>query len=550
MAHLTYLTHLTCGAQPQVVATARTRTLLAALAAGFERARVRASLHPMAQQAPHRLENTQASRGDQQASLPTAATLVALGAIVVGFLGLAVCAPYARHPVAFYCFVSLIFAALVALTRRPARLVWSWVLAVALLARLALFFAPADLSDDLYRYVWDGRVVLAGHDPYLTTPNDPTLASLRDENWELTAHRDVPTVYPPLAQAFFAAAAATSRPLSTFKLFVLLLDLFGCVALWHCAVLIGTDPTRTIWYAWNPLVVLEGAAMGHVDLLGLPFAILALLLLLRTRRGAAEIWSAGCAGAAAAAAILIKLVPLVAIPAYVVLCAGRRARIAFLTTLLAGAGGALGALLASAGLPPGLLRYGISWEFNGPLFEPLWRALRLLKVDDWLKSEIPTLERWFSLDLGGLYSYLYPQLIAKVLLVVLLAATLLYGAWIWFQRRSCDRAPLQFLHLCFGGALLCSATLYPWYLVWALPTAVLLSSVPWLVLSASILFAYLPRLFGVEYFPFTYVAVWLPFLLAILWRLRSDSAAPAQQPTTAPHATNRSTRPASRGSIQ
>ena len=73
------------------------------------------------------------------------------------------------------------------------------VLAVALLLRLlALPLAPS-LSDDVHRYLWDGRVAASGANPYRLTPNDPDLTGLRDDLWQRTAHRDVATVYPPLA---------------------------------------------------------------------------------------------------------------------------------------------------------------------------------------------------------------------------------------------------------------------------------------------------------------------------------------------------------------
>ena len=52
------------------------------------------------------------------------------------------------------------------------------VLVVALAARVALFASPPVFSHDAYRYLWDGRVMLGGHDPLALAPNSPALATL------------------------------------------------------------------------------------------------------------------------------------------------------------------------------------------------------------------------------------------------------------------------------------------------------------------------------------------------------------------------------------
>ena len=68
-------------------------------------------------------------------------------------------------------------------------------------------------SDDIYRYVWDGRVQLAGIDPYRFVPLDPALAFLRDAQLfppggaPAINRPGVHTIYPPGAQAVFTAVA-------------------------------------------------------------------------------------------------------------------------------------------------------------------------------------------------------------------------------------------------------------------------------------------------------------------------------------------------------
>src|SRR5262244_2111684 len=79
------------------------------------------------------------------------------------------------------------------------------VLAVAALMRLVVLLAPPYLSDDINRYVWDGRVEAAGLNPYRYVPADPHLAGLRDEAIYPKINRSdyAPTIYPPVAEYIF-----------------------------------------------------------------------------------------------------------------------------------------------------------------------------------------------------------------------------------------------------------------------------------------------------------------------------------------------------------
>ena len=108
------------------------------------------------------------------------------------------------------------------------------VLAVAVAARLVLLPAAPSLSGDLYRYVWEGRVLLHGGNPYRQSPDDPRLASLRDrEIYANVNHKNLATIYPPLAEAGFALVARLSPTVAAFKLWVVLHDLaLVLVLLW------------------------------------------------------------------------------------------------------------------------------------------------------------------------------------------------------------------------------------------------------------------------------------------------------------------------------
>ncbi|MDH3818941.1 MAG: DUF4919 domain-containing protein, partial [Myxococcales bacterium] len=76
----------------------------------------------------------------------------------------------------------------------------------ALLFGGAFLLAPPLLSDDLYRYLWEGRLWLEGFNPYRLSPDDPGLAQLRDDLWVRINNKPLATIYPPLSQLIFVAA--------------------------------------------------------------------------------------------------------------------------------------------------------------------------------------------------------------------------------------------------------------------------------------------------------------------------------------------------------
>jgi hypothetical protein len=170
-------------------------------------------------------------------------------------------------------------------------------------------------------------------------------------------------------------------------------------------------------------------------------------------------------------------------------------------------------MLGSGGVPTGLSTYAVSWEFNGPVYEPLWRLLDLLDVSETAKGLLDRLKQRTGQHelLNRLYPHVYPQLLAKLLLAA--AAVLLVVRSLRFAQPAAGSGRL------FGALLLCSATLYPWYLLWMLPWAALCRQRAWLLLSGTVFLSYVPQWFPVPLVPWIYVSEWVPFFL-LWWRGR------------------------------
>ena len=250
--------------------------------------------------------------------LSRSAWLFALGILALVPYGYALSLPSLRsHTVAFlvaYGVAFLLYAGATVLALRLASpskpvLVGIFVLAAAMMTLLVL--SRPSLSDDMYRYVWDGRVQAQapGGSPYAYPPNAAELSDLRDPTiWPHINRKGALTVYPPGAQMAFAVlwrlvpdsmhwfqiAMAASALLAGGLLVGLLRDL-------------GRSPGRVVIYLWAPLLIFEAAHGAHVDALILPLLVGAWWA--RTRDQDVLV------GALLGAATAIKLYPAMLLPA-------------------------------------------------------------------------------------------------------------------------------------------------------------------------------------------------------------------------------------------
>jgi hypothetical protein len=319
----------------------------------------------------------------------------------------------------------------------------------ALLFRATVLWRAPDLSDDVHRYLWDARVAASGVSPWSRAPSDPAFEGLDPELRARVAHRDVRTVYPPVAEAAFRIGSLGGRSGLALKALFSAAD----VAIVWLLARRGSLAAAAL-YAFHPLPVLEVAAQGHLDPLGVAL-LLASLSLVAARRPIR-------AGFAFALSVLTKYVALAAaLPA--ARAGGRR-------FLLAAAGLAAAVwLAASAGgaSPAGGLRdYATRWEFNAPFYPAVLGAVRA--------ADLPGRAKTFFLDvkerLGhpawtqSVFPYFYDGFFARVALGLLLAVVLAVIGW-----RARDAGQAAFASI--AALLLFSPTLQPWYLLWVLPFA-------------------------------------------------------------------------------
>ena len=316
----------------------------------------------------------------------------------------------------------------------------AWILIPALLFRLIVFWSPPSLSEDFYRYLWDGRVQNAGIGPYDSPPQGKELAFLRDENYERINHKDFKTPYPAAAETIFHVFAGITTQPVVFKAFIAIFDI-GLLGILRRLLL--AEKRNAAWlllYAWHPLPILEFSGSGHMDIMGICLLFAAYLLL----RGKRFFLS----GIAFACAVLIKYLPAATIPWF-----WKQGKWKFLISAVT-----VGSLFVYQYYTPdlkmfaGVMAFYKKWWFNDSLF-------------------------------GILRNLLHGAEPARVagMCFALIALGFSYGANFSFYRSA---------FVVFGTVILFSPVVHPWYLCWVLPFLIFHPNKAWLFLSGWIVLAY------------------------------------------------------------
>ncbi len=139
-------------------------------------------------------------------------------------------------------------------------IVWSptVIIAVAVFIRLLFLFRPPELSDDIYRYLWDGLQILKAHNPYSAAPSDIRRhGEIYTHLLTHINHPDLITIYPPAAQLVFAIGAYFGRTILGIKALLLVIDIATCYLLLKLLSSLNLPSWRSVLYAWHPLPVIE-----------------------------------------------------------------------------------------------------------------------------------------------------------------------------------------------------------------------------------------------------------------------------------------------------
>ena len=311
------------------------------------------------------------------------------------------------------------------------------ILTVAAILRLTVWPLSPALSDDPYRYRWEGKLQAAGGNPYESRPADTRWYGLRDATYPRVAGKDFKAVYGPLVEqmelwTYRAASALEIDPVRQtfwFKLPFALCDLGAIAALWALLGAYSLPRERILIYAWSPRPVIEFWATGHND------SVVVLLIALAFLAAAKQRWT--WSFVALGLAVATKIWPVLLFPLFI---GWKRNR---------------------------PLRY---WQWLaavaifGLLFLPYWT-----NVGENLRFMSGFMGGWRNNDsLYGILLRLTGDLYhAKYTAFAIVAITV---AILTLRQLPLERAALWAIAI----MLMVSANCHPWYLTWLLPLLVLL----------------------------------------------------------------------------
>ncbi|MBI3976645.1 MAG: hypothetical protein HY331_00525 [Chloroflexi bacterium] len=178
-----------------------------------------------------------------------------------------------------FAFLWYLAACAVVLRLPPRRGTLVVVLGVAVALRLLMVATTPSLSSDVYRYVWEGKLVNLGVNPYQLAPEAPALAPHRDAIWELVNHKHLISPYPPLALGYYAVVYRLwPDSVRAMQMGAALLDLGVAGALALLLRAVGLPAQRLLIYAWSPLPLAAFAHSAHNDPLMVAPLVLAVAL--------------------------------------------------------------------------------------------------------------------------------------------------------------------------------------------------------------------------------------------------------------------------------
>lgn len=375
------------------------------------------------------------------------------------------------------------------------------------LVPLGLVFSSPNLSDDIYRFIWDGYCTLSGVSPYAYIPRDIPIGLVDGISPSLFDQLNSPdyfSIYPTFSQFLFAAMVAMSDNIYTqsicLKLVYLLTHVLGGIAIFKVLGHRRIPHTNLYLYYLNPLVLVEGIGNLHAEINMVSFLFIALWFWNLKR----DWWAA----LMVSIAINIKLIPIFLLGYFLVRYMSSRKlgflfKVGFLTFIMF-----IPVIygLVSGGFLDSLDLYFRKFEFNGSVYY----LLRMIGM--WTSGY-------------NLIAYLGP-------ILFLIFVGLAFLKWVKERERSGIVHFFQTCEFVLVTYLLVSTIIHPWYLIPLLGLNVVLKRRYLLAWSFLITFTYINYSY-VPYFENLWIVFFEYAIVAIIALFEYNySKRPLAQPCT------------------
>ena len=315
-------------------------------------------------------------------------------------------------------------------------------IAAAMVFRLIFLFAAPALSDDYFRFIWDGRLMAAGLNPYAHLPSffiqadAPQVPGVTEELYQLLNSQQYFSVYPPVSQAVFWLSVKLSPEsimgsVVVMRLILILAELGSILLLLRLLRKMALPEKHLLLYALNPLVIIELTGNLHFEALMIFFVLLALHQLFYQR--------VLVSGVAIGLAVGTKLLPLMFLP--------------FLLRKL----GSLRFLAFAAAMGLTLLALFYPLVTYGQLLN-MWQSVDLYFQRFEFNASIYYLLRWLGIQLTG-----YNQIaVLGPLLSLITMVTIFSLASV--KRLGSVRRLAGYMAVALTVYLFLATTVHPWYI--------------------------------------------------------------------------------------
>jgi alpha-1,6-mannosyltransferase len=349
---------------------------------------------------------------------------------------------------------------------------------------------PAGADDDVHRYVWDGRLQRLGYNPYIVVPSDPAVRGLHTPETRTLNNPDLPSPYPPGAELFFRAVTAIQESTFALKAAFVVCEFAIIFLLLDVLRLNQRGAHLVLGFAWNPLLAIEVAGSGHVDIVGAFFLVVSAAALVRRWRATAAIGFG--------LAVAVKFLPVVLLPLY-----WKRVRIRDAVLAAVVVGLLYVPFLDHGRVPIGSLgTYVQTFRFNGPVFAALDRV-----AAPQLLVGLAVLVGFATATLRIAAPDWSPKFLSGSRQKVLSDTYRSHAsqATLTTEDTEFHRGDATVLPICnsvsppvqasafawpMAATLLCAPAVFPWYLLWLLPFLTSASTLLIIVWTVSIMLTY------------------------------------------------------------
>lgn len=310
--------------------------------------------------------------------------------------------------------------------------------------RLIFFFHLPTLSDDVFRFIWDGYLIKSGNSPYVEIPSSLTNLQIFQRQSELLALLNSPeyySVYPPVLQGIFTIAVFVSDwvalgswlvSANVIRFIFVIADIGSFFIL---RSLLATRKSMAFWYFLNPLLMIEATGNLHAEGLVVFFILLALLQIRKNKIASA--------GFGVGMAVATKFLPLIFLPSIALSIRWKRGIVLILSATI------------------------IAILFTFPMVEPLISGITMQSLSLYFNKFEFNASFYFVLRELGNWMYGYNKI---ALIGPLLAGLTLILILVWAVIADKKRISIeQQLMSCLMIYLSLSTTVHPWYIIPLVP---------------------------------------------------------------------------------